>query len=137
MGPSGPSTRVALATSAESCRLARGSVRQLLERAAVDADTRDTAVLLATELASNAIEHGGAPALLDAVVRPDTIRIAVADPSPVLPAPRPVPDDGYDDLYDDLAERGRGLLLVAALASRWGADPHPHGKTVWCEIDRS
>jgi anti-sigma regulatory factor (Ser/Thr protein kinase) len=127
----GPSTRVPLAPSAESCRLARGTVRQLLDSAAVDADTRDTAVLLATELASNAIEHGGAPALLDAYVRADAIRIAVADPSPVLPAPAPAADAEPEQL----AERGRGLLLVAALASRWGADPHPHGKTVWCEID--
>ena len=131
MGLSGPSTRVPLASSAESCRLARGTVRQLLDSAAVDADTRDTAVLLATELASNAIEHGGAPALLDAYVRADAIRIAVADPSPILPIPRPMTDEAADELN----ERGRGLLLVAALASRWGADPHPHGKTVWCEID--
>ncbi|MBA2955911.1 ATP-binding protein [Nocardioides sp. CGMCC 1.13656] len=119
-----------LASSAESCRLARGTVRQLLDRADVDADTRDTAVLLATELASNAIEHGGGPALLDAYVRADAIRIAVADPSPVLPTPRPIADTA-----DELSERGRGLLLVAALASRWGAEPHAHGKTVWCEID--
>ena len=133
MALSGPSTRVPLASSAESCRLARGTVRQLLDSAAVDADTRDTAVLLATELASNAIEHGGAPARLDAYVRADAIRIAVADPNPALPTPRPMADEAAEEL----SERGRGLLLVAALASRWGAEPHPHGKTVWCEIDRA
>src|SRR5690348_11651918 len=129
MGLSGPSMRVPLAPSAESCRLARGTVRQLLDSAAVDADTRDTAVLLATELANNAIEHGGAPALLDAFVRPDAIRIAVDDPSTVLPSPSPL---AYG-APEELAERGRGLMLVAALASRWGAEPHAHGKTVWCE----
>lgn len=133
MALSGPSTRVPLAASAESCRLARGTVRQLLDSAAVDADTRDTAMLLATELASNAIEHGGGPALLDACVRPDMVRIAVADPSPVLPEPR----DAAEGFSDELSERGRGLLLVAALASRWGAEALPHGKTVWCEIDRA
>lgn len=133
MGLPGPSTRVPLAPSAESCRLARGTVRRLLDSAAVDADTRDTAMLLATELASNAIEHGGGPALLDASVRPDAVRIAVADPSPILPQPR----DAAEGYSDEISERGRGLLLVAALASRWGADPRPDGKTVWCEIDRA
>lgn len=135
MSLSGTSTRVPLARTAESCRLARGTVRQLLDSAAVDADTRDTAVLLAAELATNAIEHGGAPAQLDASVWPDTIRIAVADPSPELPVPA-APADGELGELGELAERGRGLLLVAALASRWGTEPHPHGKTVWCEIDR-
>ncbi|PWI05263.1 hypothetical protein DIZ27_40350 [Streptomyces sp. NWU339] len=38
-----------------------------------------------------------------------------------------VPDD---------AESGRGLLLVARLATRWGTDPRPTspGKTVWAEL---
>ena len=134
MGPLGASARVPLAPSAESCRLARGTVGALLERAAVDQETRDAALLLASELASNAIEHGGGEVLLDAHVRPDLVRIAVADASPSPPTPRPVAPDGAPD---ETAERGRGLLLVAALASRWGTEPMPHGKTVWCEIDRS
>ena len=89
-------------------------------------------MLLATELASNAIEHGGAPALLDACVRPHVVRVSVDDPSPVIPQPGPV----ADGTTEELSERGRGLLLIAALASRWGAEPRPHGKTVWFEIDR-
>jgi len=107
-------------------------VRQLLESAAVDEETRDTAMLLATELASNAIEHGGGDARLDASVTPDAVRIAVADANPALPLPRTAAN-----APTDLDERGRGLLLVAALASRWGTDPLPHGKSVWCEIDRA
>ena len=57
------------------------------------------------------------------------LRIEVTDTRgeklPVLgPAPQP---DG---------ESGRGLLLVAALADRWGTEPHhPVGKTVWAELD--
>jgi anti-sigma regulatory factor (Ser/Thr protein kinase) len=132
MGVVGPSTWVPLAPSAESCRLARGSVRQLLDSAAVDEETRETAMLLATELASNAIEHGGGDARLDACVRPDAVRIAVADANPALPLPRTAAR-----APTELDERGRGLLLVAALASRWGTDPLPHGKSVWCEIDRA
>ncbi|MCM2387307.1 ATP-binding protein [Streptomyces albipurpureus] len=34
------------------------------------------------------------------------------------------------------SESGRGLLLVGALADRWGSEPYPpSGKTVWAEID--
>jgi hypothetical protein len=31
-------------------------------------------------------------------------------------------------------EDGRGLTVVAALASRWGWRPEPFGKVVWCEL---
>jgi hypothetical protein len=35
------------------------------------------------------------------------------------------------------SESGRGLLLVAALADHWGAEPYPPGdKTVWAEVGR-
>uniref|UniRef100_UPI0040401299 ATP-binding protein n=1 Tax=Streptomyces sp. TG1A-60 TaxID=3129111 RepID=UPI0040401299 len=35
----------------------------------------------------------------------------------------------------ELAEGGRGLLIVEAVTDRWGVDPHPdgRGKTVWLE----
>ncbi|MFD7838328.1 ATP-binding protein [Streptomyces sp. NPDC059761] len=32
------------------------------------------------------------------------------------------------------AEGGRGLLLVASLAERWGVGPRRPGKVVWCEL---
>jgi hypothetical protein len=31
-------------------------------------------------------------------------------------------------------ERGRGLLLVAALADKWGVGERHPGKVVWCEF---
>ncbi|MGX4688725.1 ATP-binding protein [Streptomyces sp. JNUCC 63] len=58
------------------------------------------------------------------------LRIAVTDargerlPSPVTDLATP-PDD----------ESGRGLLIVTALADRWGTEPYPpSGKTVWAEV---
>ncbi|WP_244174418.1 ATP-binding protein, partial [Streptomyces murinus] len=36
----------------------------------------------------------------------------------------------------ETAECGRGLVLVAALAERWGVERGPGGKTVWCEVVR-
>jgi anti-sigma regulatory factor (Ser/Thr protein kinase) len=120
------STRLALAPSAETGSLARRALRQLFATAAIDEETRETAVLLANELVTNAVEHGGGTTYLDAAVQDRAIRLEVTDSSSV--APRPSTDVG------DLAERGRGLLLIDALASRWGVQPKLDGKTVWCEL---
>ncbi|MBB1257099.1 ATP-binding protein, partial [Streptomyces sp. OF3] len=60
----------------------------------------------------------------------DTLRVEVADPrGDRLPA---VAAEAESDEH----ESGRGLVLVAALADRWGVvvGPTPR-KTVWAEID--
>jgi hypothetical protein len=35
---------------------------------------------------------------------------------------------------DAEGETGRGLMVVAALASDWGWEPESSGKVVWCEL---
>ena len=35
---------------------------------------------------------------------------------------------------DDLLTNGRGLLLIDALAERWGTDMYRWGKQVWAEL---
>ncbi len=120
-------TRLALPSTPEAGRVARGALRELFSASPVSDDLRETVLLLANELVTNAVEHAGGEAVLDAVVRPDAIRLEVSDASPTIPqAP---------DAVDELQERGRGLFLIAALASRWGADRREAGKTVWCELD--
>ncbi|WP_282693388.1 ATP-binding protein [Streptomyces sp. CC208A] len=59
------------------------------------------------------------------------IRVEVTDPrGERLPTPPPDPE-----ALPPGTESGRGLLLVAALADRWGTEPFPPGgKTVWAEI---
>lgn len=99
----------------------------------------DTVTLLAAELTANAVRHGHVPGrdfrlrlTVDAPADTDTdattIRIEVTDTrTERMPAlTTPAPD----------AEAGRGLLLVAALATRWGTTPRvaAPGKTVWAEI---
>jgi anti-sigma regulatory factor (Ser/Thr protein kinase) len=121
------SIRMALAASAATGSLARQALRQLLTSARVDTDTSETAVLLATELVTNAVEHGQGAAYLDANVEDRMIRLEVSDSSTVAPRP--------NTEVTELDERGRGLLLIDALASRWGVRPRSDGKTVWCELD--
>ncbi|GGQ06637.1 ATP-binding protein [Streptomyces mutabilis] len=90
----------------------------------------DPARQLIAELASNAAAHGRVPGRdfrLTLYVVGDTLRIEVTDTrGEELPHPQtPAPD----------AESGRGLLLVEALADRWGAtEGRFPRKTVWAEL---
>jgi anti-sigma regulatory factor (Ser/Thr protein kinase) len=98
-------------------------------------DTHDVLTLLAAELCANAVRHGHVSGrdfalLLTADPATRTVRIEVSDTRgerlPVLTHPG----------SSECAEGGRGLLLVEALADRWGYDPRPAGcpgKTVWAE----
>lgn len=121
------SPRLELA-SLESAAVARAALRELLTDVEIVESTRETAVLLANELVINALQHAYGPAYLEAAVGATLIRIEVTDPSPQRP------EAGVS--VDVLDERGRGLLMIQALAARWGTDPLPGGKTVWCEVDR-
>ncbi|MGA5283941.1 ATP-binding protein [Streptomyces griseoincarnatus] len=88
------------------------------------------AELIVGELAANAVTHGSVPGrdfrLLLYVVG-DTLRIEVTDTrGDRLPCRQHSADD---------AASGRGLLLVEALADRWGVVPGPPPlKTVWAEV---
>lgn len=86
----------------------------------------DLVALLLSELVTNAVLHAGSDVELEVALLQGRVRIEVADASPVMPAPREHQDD---------AMTGRGLEMVAMLASDWGVDPIPgDGKVVWFEI---
>ncbi|CAL9560680.1 ATP-binding protein [Streptomyces sp. enrichment culture] len=90
------------------------------------------AELIVAELATNAVTHGRIPGRdfrLSLYVIDDTLRIEVTDTrGDRLPCPR-------HSTADAESESGRGLLLVDALADRWGVIPGPPPrKTVWAEV---
>ncbi|MFJ9089262.1 ATP-binding protein [Streptomyces sp. NPDC102384] len=91
----------------------------------------DVVTLLVAELASNAALHGRVPGRdfelrLHYDVTTGVVRIEVSDTHPERPNP-PKPEE-------EVLEGGRGLLLVAALALRWGVDDRKGpGKAVWAE----
>ncbi|MFB4303832.1 ATP-binding protein [Actinomadura sp. NTSP31] len=90
----------------------------------------DDIVLIVDELVTNAVVHGTGPVRL--ALRLDGARLTgeVGDADPAAPpAARPAP------AVLDWAEAGRGLLLVTALATGFGARPHATGKTVWFTRD--
>ncbi|MEV7063702.1 ATP-binding protein [Streptomyces collinus] len=122
-----------LSATPRGARLARLlTVQQLAEWGWPPSCTAsESAALVVAELAANAVIHGrvrGRCFRLRLVVEaPDTLRVEVADPrGDRQPKPRTT------DLDPDPDESGRGLLLVDALATRWGTEPRPpSGKTVW------
>ncbi|MER6071582.1 ATP-binding protein [Streptomyces sp. NPDC001852] len=91
----------------------------------------EDALLVVSELVTNAIVHARPPAVLRlSWVRGDggcTLRVEVSDAGPALPAPRSV-------LGIDPDEHGRGEAIVHALATRHGIQTHLGGVTRWAEL---
>lgn len=88
----------------------------------------DDAVLVASELATNAVTHADSSCRIRLSLSPAALRIDVIDEGAGTPDPRAA---GSTD------EHGRGLLLVAALTSAWGLEVLPgDGKLVWAELTR-
>ncbi len=105
---------------AEARRLVRGLL--------VDArreDLLETAVLLTSEIVTNALLHAGTDIDVAATLDDRGLRIEIGDGSPHLPSRR---------RYATTAGTGRGLLMLEALVDDWGVVRHPTGKTVWFRI---
>lgn len=95
-------------------------------------DVVDDAVVLTSELVTNAVIHAGTAADVLCLRTENGVRIEVADRYPE----REVPLQGTGrSLGSPDRENGRGLLLCAALASRWGVEYSPAQKQVWFQLD--
>ncbi|MFJ4840276.1 SpoIIE family protein phosphatase [Streptomyces sp. NPDC088746] len=106
---------------------ARSIVRQALTDWEL-AGLADDAELVTGELLVNVLLHteGGAVLTLEVLPEPvRRIRLSVQDRSSVWPRRR---------TPGETSTSGRGLLLLDAVAERWGIEPRGEGKAVWCEI---
>lgn len=119
--------RADLAMGAHSARHLRRILRIYLTRWGL-LDVADAAELALTELIANVVRHvpGRRCQTLIFLLPAGGVRVEVADACPRLP--RPVDGDVLD-------EGGRGLLLVDAVADKWGVEERRDGcgKTVWFE----
>ncbi|MFF5494889.1 ATP-binding protein [Streptomyces aquilus] len=116
-----------------------GRSRALLRQQAVDWKLpdaiTDTAVLLLSELMTNAYRHAHVSPGREIRVRcalddgdGHRLHVSVTDASDTMPTFRnPSPED----------ESGRGLILLTLLADEWGTKARPHGvgKTIWFSLN--
>ncbi|MFD4612550.1 SpoIIE family protein phosphatase [Streptomyces sp. NPDC058440] len=95
-------------------------------------DIIDDAVVLTSELVTNAVVHAGTAADVLCLRSDDGARIEVSDryPERELPVQSSAVNMGSPD-----REGGRGLQLCAALAGRWGVEYTPTHKKVWFQLD--
>jgi CheY-like chemotaxis protein len=86
----------------------------------------DDALLVVSELVTNAVVHGESEAELRLIPGQGILRIEVADDGEAAPDPRLAGDDD---------EHGRGLLLISVLSTAWGTEAAPGGgKVVWADL---
>ena len=128
---------VMLPPALSSVGAGRRFVQRLLSQWHLD-HLADVAVLLASEALTNAVVHAATAVRLE-VRRGRELEVRVTDYSsaPVL---SPVSALGLQSLMTDPdleAESGRGLMLIASLAERWGVTPQDAGKTVWFSLTLS
>jgi serine/threonine-protein kinase RsbW len=93
------------------------------------AGLEETAVLLVSELVTNAVRHartGGSALVLRLETGGTWLRIEVHDADPRWPQPR------TPDKFDG---SGFGFVLIEALADKWGVREATIGKAVWVELD--
>jgi hypothetical protein len=106
-----------------SAARARKAVRSFL--AGCDEHFVETATLLTDELVTNALVHGLDPCDVTLDLLADRLRVSVVDASTSLPRV----------LMPSLTrEYGRGISIVTALSTRWGAHSTGGAKEVWFEL---
>ncbi|MFD3663717.1 ATP-binding protein [Streptomyces sp. NPDC058659] len=86
----------------------------------------EDALLLVSEVATNAFTHGGAPSELRLARTDGRLWVQVSDTSPAPPRPHGPHRAGRAS--------GHGLYLVERLSAAWGWAPRGGGKAVWFEV---
>ncbi|HZY77790.1 MAG TPA: ATP-binding protein [Jatrophihabitantaceae bacterium] len=125
--PPGSDAVLALPAGPEAPALAR---RYLQEHARdLPSSVLDDALLLVSELVTNAVQHGRPKIVLRLRESPPGIGVFVSDGGDGLPRFPPAEPDQH-------AVSGRGLRIVDAIASDWGVehDGSRPGKVVWFEL---
>jgi anti-sigma regulatory factor (Ser/Thr protein kinase) len=82
-------------------------------------------VVVATELATNAVLHARSDFVVALRASVDGLHISVEDRSTAAPVLRNDGSEGFS---------GRGLVLVDAMSALWGTAPTARGKAVWAEL---
>src|SRR5205085_2727462 len=109
-----------------------GAAREIVRATLTEVELTELmneALLLTTEIATNGVVHAQTDIDLEVVADRDQVTVTVTDFASGLPAR--VTPNGVQ-----LAEGGRGMLLVDHFASAWGTTHHGSGKGVWFRLAR-
>ena len=130
VGPGGRLVSVVLPAGMTAPRSSRQFV--VGHCAELDDDLVQDAVLLSSELVTNAVLHGAPSVTLQPWIHLPTVEITVTDMGPMR-VPTTLEDwPGVD------VSAGRGLRIVDQLSTAWGveSDADAVGKSVWFTLDR-
>ncbi|NJQ03416.1 ATP-binding protein [Streptomyces zingiberis] len=113
--------------SVEAVPAARDRVVRRAQRLGLilDEELTNDLQLLAGEVIANSVTHTQAACVVSVRYIGERLRVEVTDADPTLVRP------SQADVMD---ENGRGLFLVAALATAWGSQPCAVGKKTWFEL---
>jgi anti-sigma regulatory factor (Ser/Thr protein kinase)/GAF domain-containing protein len=134
----GPEVRVASAAyqpepkaAAAARRFVRDTLQAWVVTGAADGHGLvDDAVLLTSELVTNAVVHAGTPVQVTCRLSGGAVEVVVSDGHPG----RLVPEAPGCEAVPSERTGGRGLLLPAALASAWGVAYGRASKAVWFRL---
>ncbi len=120
-----PVSHLVLSPHPRAVRDARAFVQDRCRAGGVADDACDAAVLLTSEIVTNAFVHGRSDARITVTLGDGTLVVEVGDDNAQLP-----------QVVEQRAESvgGRGLFILDGMASSWGTVEHPEGKTVWFEL---
>ncbi|QJW34994.1 SpoIIE family protein phosphatase [Cellulosimicrobium protaetiae] len=128
----GPGRPAVLTRAVEHTSTAIGPARRwvddVLESCDVSPAVRRVAMLLTSEVLTNAVQHASGPVEARLEIAHRVLHVGVRDGSTTLPRLRsPRPEE----------TGGRGVQFLERCATRWGVEVHDDapGKTVWFELD--
>jgi DNA-binding NarL/FixJ family response regulator len=124
---SGAEATVDLPCSLTSVATARRFVKESVAQWQLE-PLLDDALLIISELVTNAVTHAGSACRIRLSLTPARLRIDVFDNGAGTPEPLP---------FSQTEEHGRGLYMVDAVTTAWGLEDLPgDGKLVWAELAR-
>ena len=121
-------TMCVLPREAESVADARSWLASFLRDQHVARSRSSDAVLIISELVTNALRHGLGDIVARTSLTDGVLYLSVTDSGGELPELQPV---------DPMRVGGVGLHIVDRLSAQWGISPFPGGKTVWATMPGS
>lgn len=120
------------AAAAAARRFVRDTLRtwQVAGRSTGQGELVDDAVLLTSELVTNAVVHAGTPVQVTCRLAAGALEVVVLDRHPV----QLIPDPQQGEITEAERTSGRGLMLPSELASSWGVTYARTAKAVWFRL---